>query len=231
MTEPRLSNCFVLYETILAAIDATPDQAYNRMWQNYETAITNYTADYILTIFANNYIANQKKYLELVALYDTDIDIFNPVSITESYTDIRTPNLQSSSSSTGSGTSDSKINQSRTQTVTPATTTTTSHSVNPYDNTGLQTETQDSTTDSGTNTTLETYSGQPDHTATSTTASSTVSTTGSERIEHQLTRSGRDGRFTLSEIIDQAEESAAKLNILDQIINDLADQIFLEMWV
>lgn len=231
MTEPGLSNCFVLYETILAAIDATPDQAYNRMWQNYETAITNYTADYILTIFANNYIANQKKYLELVALYDTDIDIFNPVSITENYTDIRTPNLQSSSSSTGSGTSDSKINQSRTQTVTPATTTTTSHSVNPYDNTGLQTETQDSTTDSGTNTTLETYSGQPDHTATSTTASSTVSTTGSERIEHQLTRSGRDGRFTISEIIDQAEESAAKLNILDQIINDLADQIFLEMWV
>lgn len=231
MTEPGLSNCFVLYETILAAIDATPDQAYNRMWQNYETAITNYTADYILTIFANNYIANQKKYLELVALYDTDIDIFNPVSITENYTDIRTPNLQSSSSSTGSGTSDSKINQSRTQTVTPATTTTTSHSVNPYDNTGLQTETQDSTTDSGTNTTLETYSGQPDHTATSTTASSTVSTTGSERIEHQLTRSGRDGRFTISEIIDQAEESATKLNILDQIINDLADQIFLEMWV
>lgn len=231
MTEPSLTNCFIAYEQILAAIDATPDSALDRMWQNYEDAITNYTADYILQIFTNNLVANGKKYVELVALYDTDIDIFNPVSISENYTDIRTPNLQSSSSSTGSGTSDSKINQSRTQTVTPATTTTTSHSVNPYDNTGLQTETQDSTTDSGTNTTLETYSGQPDHTATSTTASSTVSTTGSERIEHRLTRSGRDGRFTISEIIDQAEESAAKLNILDQIINDLADQIFLEMWV
>lgn len=229
-TETGLTNCFAIYENILSEISVTPEQAYDRMWQNFEDAITNYTADYILTIFSNNLFTNQKKYTELIELYQKDLDIFSPVHIEETYTDIRTPDLTSNSESTGSGSSDSKINQSRTSTTTPATQQTTVHSVNPYDDTGMKTENQDVISQSGSDTTLETYSGQPDHTQTQTTAESTVTTTGTETIEHELTRSGRDGRYTISEIIEQAEQSAASLNILDIIINDLADQIFLQVW-
>lgn len=230
MTEQGLNNCFVIYEEILEEISVTPEQAYNRMWQNFEDAITNYTADYILTIFSNNLIANQKKYFELIEIFKKNLDIFNPIHIEETYTDIRTPDLTSNSESTGTGSSDSKINQSRTSTTTPATQQTTVHSVNPYDDTGMKTENQDVISQSGSDTTLETYSGQPDHTQTQTTAESTVTTTGTETIEHELTRSGRDGRYTISEIIEQAEQSAGSLNILDIIINDLADQIFLQVW-
>lgn len=201
------------------------------MWQNYESAVTNYTADYILTIFKNNLIANQKKYRELVELYKKDLDIFSPIHIEETFTDIRTPDLVSNSESSGTGSSDSKINQSRTSTTTPATQQTTVHSVNPYDDTGMKTENQDVISQSGSDTTLETYSGQPDHTQTETTAESTVTTTGTETIEHELTRSGRDGRYIISEIIEQAEQSAAALDILDIIIDDLANQIFLQIWL
>lgn len=225
-----MRSVFNPYSSILTAINLTASDAYNRMCQNYEDAITNYTASYITEIFIYNLKANAKKYAELVSLYSRDIDIFSPVHIEETYTDTRTPDLTSESSSSGTGTSDSKINQSKTSTVTPATTTTNVHSVNPYDDTGFKSENQDVSSESGTHTTVDTYSGQPDHTATATSAESTVTTTGTETIEHELTRSGRDGRFTVSEIIEQAETAAAKLGILDIIINDLADQIFLQVW-
>lgn len=230
LIEDNLFSIFSLYSSILQSIGASTTDAYYRMAQNYEDAITNYTVDYIEQIFYNNLKANSKKYAELVAIYQKDIDIFSPVHIEETYTDTRTPDLTSESSSSGTGTSDSKINQSRTSTVTPATTTTNVHSVNPYDDTGMKSENQDVSSESGTHTTVDTYSGQPDHTATATSAESTVTTTGTETIEHELTRSGRDGRFTISEIIEQAELSAAKLNLLDIIIDDLADQIFLQVW-
>lgn len=224
-------ECFNLYSGIFQALGVDYQIATDRMIQNYEQAVSVYTDEYIKLIFTNNYYANAKKYAELLALYDSDIDIFSPVSMTESYTDLRTPNLSSSSSSTGSGSTQSSTNQSRTSTTTPATTTTNIHSVNPYDDTGLRTETQDATSETGTRTTVESYSGQPDSMTSSSTASSTVTSTGTETIKHDLTRSGRDGRFSISEIIDQAEESAQKLNILDMILEDIANQILIQTWI
>ncbi len=227
----NVSGAFALYEDIFSALNVDYNIAWARMLQLYENAVSTYSNEYIPLIFANNYYANQKKYTELIALYDQDIDIFAPVSITESYTDLRTPNLSSSSSSTGSGSTQSATNQSRTTTTTPATTTTNIHSVNPFDNSGLRQETQDATSESGTRTTVESYSGQPDSMTSSSTASSTVTSTGTETIEHELTRTGRDGRFSISDIINQAEESAKQLNILDMILQDIADQVFLQTWI
>lgn len=227
----NFDECFSLYSSIFSALNIDYGIATDRMIQNYEQAISTYTNQYITVLFANNYYANAKKYAELIALYDSDIDIYSPVSITETYTDTRTPNLSSTSQTTASGNSATQNNQTRTSTSTPATTTTTLHSVNPYDDTGLRTETQDATSESGSRTTTEAYSGNPDTLTTSSTASSTVATTGTETIRHELTRSGRDGKFSISEIIEQAEESATKLNILDTIINDIADQIFIQVWL
>lgn len=224
-------SCFSLYNSIFQELGVSSEIATNRMIQNYESAVSSYTDSFIAQIFSNNFYANKKKYEELLALYDSDIDIFSPVSITESYTDLRTPNLSSSSSSIGSGSSQTSNNQSRTSTTTPKTTVTNLHSINPYDDTGLRTETQDATSETGTRTTVESYSGQPDSTTSSSTASSTVTSTGTETIKHDLTRTGRDGRFSISDIIDQAEESAQKLNILDMILEDIANQIFIQIWI
>lgn len=227
----NFQSCFSLYNSIFQTLEVSTNIATDRMLQNYESAISTFTDEFITQIFSNNYYANRKKYEELIALYDSDIDIFSPVSITENFTDTRTPNISSTSQTTASGNSATQNNQTRSSTSMPDTTTTTLHSVNPYDDTGLRDETQDSTTESGSRTTTETYSGNPDTLKTSSAASSTVATTGTETIVHELTRSGRDGKFSISDIIEQAEESAAKLNILDTIINDIADQIFIQVWL
>lgn len=227
----NVSSAFSLYSSIFATLEIDFNIAWARMLQLYENEVTTYSNDYIPLIFENNYYANQKKYAELLALYEEDIDIFSPVNMSESYTDTRTPNLTSSSSSSAGGSTETKNNQSRTSTTTPATTTTTNHSVNPYDNTGLRQESQDTSTDSGTNTTVESYSGQPDKIESTSSSSSSVSTTGTETIRHSLTRSGRDGKFTISDLINQAEEAAKELNLLDLILNDIAEQVFLQVWL
>lgn len=224
-------ECFTMYSEIFETLGIDYQIATDRMIQNYEQAVSVYTDEYIKLIFTNNYYANAKKYAELIALYEEDIDIFSPVNITESYTDTRTPNLTSSSTSSAGGSTETKNNQSRTSTTTPATTTTTNHSVNPFDNTGLRQESQDTSTDSGTNTTVESYSGLADKIESTSSSSSSVSTTGTETIVHSLTRSGRDGKFTISDLINQAEEAAKELNLLDLILNDIAEQVFLQVWL
>lgn len=227
----NVAGAFQLYTSIFDTLDIDYNIAWARMLQLFENDVTTYTDDYIPLIFANNYYANQKKYAELIALYEEDIDIFSPVNLTESYTDTRTPNITNTSASSASGTTETKNNQSRTSTTTPATTTTRNHSINPFDNSGLRQETQDTTTDSGTSTTVDSYSGNADEVSASSTASGSVTTTGTETIVHSLTRSGRDGKFTLSDLINQAEEAAKELNLLDLILNDIAEQVFLQVWL
>lgn len=226
-----LYNCFVPYQAILLGINTTPDIAFNRMYQNYEEGITTYTEDYILTIFENNLAANRKKYEELINIYQANIDILNPISITEQYTDVRTPDLTSTSTSSGTGSATSTRNQTQTTLSNPGSTTTTTHSVNPYDNTGFKDESKDTVVDSGSNTTTVSYSGSPDSSTTTSTATGTVTSGGTETIEHTLTRTGRDGKINISELLEEAELSAVRLNILDAIINDLADQIFIQVWL
>lgn len=213
------NNLFTTYDTILGEISVSSTQACNRMLQLYENAITTYTDGYIEEIFANNLATNGKKFAELVKLHSDDLDVLSPVDMTETFTDTRRPNLTTQSNSS------SERKQSQTSTTTPLTTETTTHSVNPYDNTGMQQQTQDATSMTGSNTTTISFSGQPD------TASGTTTRSGTETLEHSASRKGRDGRFTLSQIIEEAELSAARLDILDIIINDLADQIFLQVWL
>ena len=219
MNDEFYSSLFSEYSALLSRINVIPSEAVERMLQLHEDDVTTYTDQYIFRIFHLNYITNYKKYNELAGLYESNIDIFSPVNITESYLDVRRPNLTSTSSSS------IEKKQSVTMTSTPATTDTTTHSVNPYDNTGLRQETQDTSSTSGSDTTVTSYSGQPD------TTSGTVTSTGSETYEHQLTKSGRDGKFTISDIIEQAELTADKLDILDIIIQDIANQIFLQIWI
>lgn len=226
-----LSICLQPYDTILEALEVTIQIAASRMIQLYESAVTNYDPEYIPTIFELNLYANQKKYEEFISLFESDVDIFSPVDLAETYTDTRRPNLTSSSSSTGSGTATQQNNQTRSLVTTPLTTSTRVHSVSPYDGSGSREESRDVVTDGGSTSTQESYAGNADQTTTSSTATSTVTSTGSETYEHSLRRIGRDGKFKISEIIDDAELSAAKLNFLDIILQDIADQLFLQVWI
>ena len=230
--ETDLSTAFNPYQTILSKIDLTPAEALERMIETQERAVTNYTGEYILELFTHNYKAHKKKYEELADFYQRDIYPFDPVYLDESYTSTRTPDLTSSSSSSGTGTSDSERRQSRTTTNTPATTTTTEHLVNPYDDTGERLESKDISSDSGSSTAVESYSGQPDHVATSSSASSIVTQSGSDVLETDRKTIGRNGRrFLPSELVESGIEALDRLDILDIIINDIAEEIFLQVWI
>ncbi|MBQ2330097.1 MAG: hypothetical protein II387_05020 [Oscillospiraceae bacterium] len=229
--ETTLNDPFNEYSELLEEIGATKQEAKDRMWELYEDAITNYTTESILNFFHLNLVANAKKYEDLVLFYNEQFFPFADIYKSETYDHRRTPNLLSTSQSTGSGSADTTRNQTRTTTNTPGVTTTIAHSVNPYDNSGLRSESQDTTSESGSGTITEAYSGQPDHTATSSQASATVSTTGTDRNQYDKVIHGRDGKEPTSEVIKDGLLAAAYHDVLDIIINDIADQIFLQVWL
>ena len=230
-TELAETDLFADYSEILESIDATKEEATDRMIELFESMITNYTAEYIQRIFKLNLVANEKKYEDIVEFFESNYHPFAEYLREEEYSAERTPNLRSASVSSGTGTADTQRQQSQTQTTTPGSTTTTTHEVQPYDVSGLRTETKDTSSESGSTSTTTSYSGSPDHTATSSSASSTVSTTGSDANEYTRHINGRNGARPQSEIIADGMKAAAMHDVLDVILQDLADQIFLQMWI
>lgn len=229
---PITNNPFTPYSPILEDIEATPAAAYQRMWELYEEAITNYTAETITQLFLSNLIANKKKYDELIEFYEENFYPFDDFYKAENYDHTRTPNLQSGSTSTGSGTATSKHNETRTTTTTPNNyQTETTHKVDPFDSSGLRNESQDISIESGSTATTESYTGEPDSTTSSSTASSTVTTTGTDRNQYNKVIHGRSGRRPTSEVVQDGLLAATMHDILDIIINDIADQIFLQVWI
>ena len=233
MEKELTTNPFNAYLLTLTEIGATAEDALQRMWELFEEAITNYTFESIQEIFISNYIANKKKYDQLVEFYADDLHLFGDYFRSEEYDHTRTPNLSSGSTSSGTGSASTKNNQTVTTTTTPnAYTNTTSHNVVPFDaTTGERLEYKDTSVESGSRATATSYSGQPDTTNTTSSATSTVTTTGTDKNQYTKIISGRDGRRTTSEVVQDGLKAAALLNILDIIINDVADEIFLQVWI
>lgn len=230
-------NPFNAYLLILEPIGATAEDALQRMWELFQEAITNYTWSSINELFISNFIANKKKYEQLIELYEENIYPFGDYYKNETYEHERTPNLTSQSSSSGSGSASTAKNQVRTTRTQPTDYTTTStHKVAPYDSNdtaaSLRYESQDTSVETGSTATTEQYSGQPDSTTTSSTASSSVTTSGKDKNEYTKIIHGRDGRKRgTAEVFEDGLKAIAILDILDIIINDIADQIFLQVWI
>lgn len=235
MQKEITTNPFQGYLITLTAIGATAEDALQRMWENCEEQITNYSIEFIYEIFISNYIANKKKYDSLVEFYQDDLHLFGDYYRNEEYEHTRTPDLTSGTTSSGSGSVDTERKQTESRTETPNQyTTTNTHSVVPFDaNTspGARVESIDASVDTGSRTVATSYTGQPDHTASSSSASSTVTTTGTDKNEYTKVITGRDGRRPVSEVIADGLEAAAMLDVLDVIINDVANQIFLQVWI
>lgn len=225
------NNPFSTYSELLSEFDATADDAASRMWENYQEAVTNYTTEAIIEIFNLNLVVNKKKYEDLINLYDWDFYPFVDKWYDELYASQRTPNLTSTSESSGSADVDTERKQTRTTTSNPGSVTTTQHEVQPYDASGLRIESKDTSTDSGSTTTTEAYSGQPDHSSTTSSAESTVTTTGYDQNEYDRKYLGRTGNRPTSEVIADGVKAAAMHNIVDQIIFDIAQQIFIQAWL
>lgn len=229
------TNPFNGYLLTLTEIGATAEDALQRMWENCENLVSNYSIDFIYEIFISNYIANKKKYDSLVEFYNDDLHLFGDYYRNEEYEHTRTPDLTSETESSGSGSVDTERKQTESRTETPNQyTTTNTHSVVPFDaNTspGARVESIDASVDTGSRTIATSYTGQPDHTESESSASSTVTTTGTDKNEYTKTVSGRDGRRPVSEVIADGLAAAAMLDVLDVIIDDVANQIFIQVWI
>lgn len=223
-------NPFQNYLLILTPLGITADDALQRMWETYEEAITNYTVESIFELFISNYIANVKKYEELIEFYKENLYLFGDYYRNENYDYSRTSNSESQSNSSGNGSVSTKNNQSRSSTTTPGVQSTTTHSVNPYDNSGVRVESTDVLSETGSNTTTESYTGSPDLTSSTSTAASTTQAYNTDRNVYDKIVHGRKGDKPTSEVIADGLKAAAMHDVLDIIISDIADQVFLQVW-
>lgn len=205
------------------------------------TQLTNYC-----TIFARTY---QTKYNKLLATEKLEYDPIENYSMTESGTDVRTPDLtnsmSSSSNTTESGTETrtpnlvtdvtSSSNSSETGTNTSATVT----GVTTYDNTADFINQNKGTDNTNSETTAEntvtqktTASGNEDTSTSRTnenTATEKTTTTGTEKTTHEFKRSGNIGVTTSQQMI-QSEREVADFSALAQFVADIANIICLSIY-
>lgn len=161
------------------------------------TQLTNYC-----TIFARTY---QTKYNKLLATEKLEYDPIENYSMTETGTDVRTPDLVSNTKARGK----SSGNVTDTSITTSAVTT--------YDNTADFINQNKGTADTTTTTSAENSS------------TGKTTTTGTEKTTHEFKRSGNIGVTTSQQMI-QSEREVADFSALAQFVTDIANIICLSIY-
>lgn len=245
---------------ILENIGLTVHSAWKTMQYDFESAVTRYDDDDINQIFRLVYNNNYLKYQKLITVATAEYEPINNYNMIEEGQDTRTPNLTSqvtlnttsattdtrSTTSNGTSSTTSAINQTKTTTDAPQNyKETATHSVNPYDNPGFNSEYKDELTQEGTRTVQETYTGNPDTTAvtsnststnsggtsTANTGTNTSTETGTDTTTHRLTRRGNIGVTTSQQMLESELVLADKMNLFKIIEQDLASKLFLQVWI
>ena len=225
------ANPFEAFSEILTAIGVQPADALEYSAIDFADLDCIYTIPEIVKIAAMVYARNAKKYAMLLQVYNVEYNPIDNVDAHEEFTDTRTPDITRTSSSSGTSSSEVKNNQERTTTDTPNNyKTTTEISKNPYDNPGYTPETKQETTDSGSRTTTESFSGAADTSTATSTGSSSSTETGTETIVHTSYRHGNIGVTSTQQLITQQIELAPKMDILSIIFADLIDAVCIQVW-
>ena len=225
------ANPFEAFSEILTAIGVQPADALEYSAIDFADLDCIYTIPEIVKIAAMVYAKNAKKYAMLLQVYNVEYNPIDNVDAHEEFTDTRTPDITRTSSSSGTSSSEVKNNQERTTTDTPNNNkTTTEISKNPYDNPGYTPETKQETTDSGSRTTTESFSGAADTSTATSTGSSSSTETGTETIVHTSYRHGNIGVTSTQQLITQQIELAPKMDILSIIFADLIDAVCIQVW-
>lgn len=224
-------NPFLVFQTELTSLNITTNEAMVWFSLHYDPALTSYNRDEILAIFNMVKATNWKKYQKLIAAFSATYDPIQNYNMTETSNDKRSPNFTSTTSGTTATDNTVKNNQSRMTTDVPeGVQEVSTSSVNPYDNSGFRDERQNVTTQTGSRTTTESYSGNADTSQSNSTVNSTTSQTGEETYTHSLTRQGNIGVTTNQQMLESEISLANKMNIFKIIELDLAEQLFLKVW-
>lgn len=225
------TNIFSYFENVLSTMGITIEQAHNYFLKDYMAAVSLYPNTIILQTAEAVALTNAKKYEKLLSVYTAEYNPIDNYNMTESFDDTRTPDLTATSTGTSSADGTVKNNQTRNTTDNPdGYQETNLRSVYPYDGTGMRDESQNVTTQSGTRTTSESYSGEADTTHSESTANSTTHQTGTEKIHHELSRKGNIGVTTSQQMLESEMLLAEKMNIFKVIEKDIAAEIFMKVW-
>lgn len=224
-------NPFTVFSSVLTAISVSAADALQYSVLDFGGLYTVYTNAQLISVAAMVYAKNKKKYDMLLDVYNAEYDPIANVDANETYTDTRTPDITRTTSTEASSTGSIKNNQIKTNTEIPddyKSTTTTFK--DPYDNTGFTTDSKAETVDTGSRSTTEEYSGEPDETTSTGTSSSTNTETGTETIVHELVRHGNIGVTSTQQLITQQIDLAPKLDILNIILSDFCDAALIGVW-
>ena len=253
-------NPFALWQSLLAQLDIDITAALQFFTLDFFGAVTTYTDTYILVVFGQVLTTSGGKYQRMINAAKAEYNPIHNVDATETYTDVRTPDLQKeltlntttamtdtrSSTLTLNTTTSSSINQTRTTTDTPNNLKSTNvHSVNPYDDTGYKEESKDESTQTGSTQQTESYTGNPDTTqntgtnttqnsggtSTTNTGTNTETDTGTETVEHNSRRYGNIGVTSSQKLVNEELDLADRLNIFKVIEQDIAKKLFLQVWI
>lgn len=208
-------NPFQVFSSILQDLGIGEFDALNIFTADYYNAETWFsTYGEVLDAFLRVEYNIRQKYEVLIDNYP-----FNTIKEKR-----RTPNLTRSMSASSTGSADVTRNQKETVDETPPTDTTVTRSVAPYDTTTLAVESQNKTQQNGHRKVETSYSGQPDHTASSSSGSRTDTETGTDTTtEKTIGKPGQSIGETLADYL-QAE------SIFKMIEEEIAKKIFLQVW-
>lgn len=236
-------SAFDAYNVWLTAIGMTTDQALLYFVIDYNRAHTRYKKQWIMELIRKTAAVNARKYDKLITAYTAVYDPIQNYDRTEDSTHIREPDItRTGSTTTGSTTtreadSTNEIKQTHTTTTAPnAYTTTTQHDVAPYDTSSYQPETKDTTTETGSTATTDTYTGSPDEQhsegidTTSGTSSGTETETGTDTTTIESHIYGNIGVTTSQQMLEAEIELGAKLVVWHTIEQDIAEAICLQVW-
>ena len=215
LTSNPPENPFQVFSSILQDLGIGELDALNIFTADYYDAETWFsTYGEVLDAFLRVQLNIRQKYEFLIDSYP-----FNTIKEKK-----RVPNLTRSMSASSTGSADVARNQKETVDETPPTDTTVTRSVAPYDTTTLSVESQNKTQQNGHRKVETSYSGQPDHTASSSSGSRTDTETGTDTTtEKTIGKPGQSIGETLADYL-QAE------SIFKMIEEEIAKKIFLQVW-
>lgn len=209
------------FSDILEILDIPIANAAVMFRDDYFSAVSRFDeSERIQHCFYEVYATNKKKYDLLIQAYQAEFDPIENYNRIESSTRTREPDLESSTEGTVTR------KQTRTVTDTPSGyTETDTHNVSPYDESTMKAAESNVRSFTGSRSTSETFTGQPDET------SSTTTTTGTDTETFESTIHGNIGTVTSQQMLESTFPLAEKMNIFKVIEKDIAAVLLLQIWI
>lgn len=209
------------FDDILDILDISEANAAAMFREDYYSAISRFDeSEKIQYVFHEVAMTNKKKYDLLLQAYQAEFDPIENYDRIEETTKTRTPDLTMETEA------ETQRKQTRTVTDNGGTYKETDLSKTaPYDSQTLRDTEQLERTFSGSRTTDESFSGDPD------TASSTTTTTGTDEEVIESRIHGNIGVTTSQQMLESSLELAKKMNIFREIEKDIAALLLLQVWI